>query len=163
LSATITARARFRSLVFTGNSTADVTRESVDSQPDGRALRVHRMRYSRAVPVAGGIASRKLVLRHQFAELVCSLRPTFDSYATLFDLWPDNNTVAQANRNHPARQKRSAATWIPRSGSEHLAASASVSSPPLDSADELLALVDWAPDDVASFQLACRSFAGQLS
>jgi hypothetical protein len=34
------------------------SRESVDSQPDGRGLRVHLVRYSRAIPVAGGIASR---------------------------------------------------------------------------------------------------------
>jgi hypothetical protein len=33
----------------------------------------------------------------------------------------------------------------------------------MDAVDELLAFADWAPDDVASFQLACRSFAGQLS
>ena len=34
------------------------SRESLDSRPDGRALRVHLVRYSRAVPLAGGIASR---------------------------------------------------------------------------------------------------------
>jgi hypothetical protein len=32
--------------------------ESVDTQPDGRALRVHLVCYSRAIPVAGGVASR---------------------------------------------------------------------------------------------------------
>jgi len=57
----------------------------------------------------------------------------------------------------------SAATWIPCSGSEHLAAPISALWPPLDRAAELLALADWAPDDVASFRLACWSFAGQLS
>jgi transposase-like protein len=34
------------------------SRESVDSQPDGRGLRVHLVRHSRAIPVAGGVASR---------------------------------------------------------------------------------------------------------
>src|SRR5215469_9018639 len=51
----------------------------------------------------------------------------------------------------------------PCSGSEHLAAPISALWPPLDRAAELLALADWAPDDVASFRLACWSFAGQLS
>jgi hypothetical protein len=41
------------------------SRESVDSQPDGRALRVHLLRYSRAIPVAGALQAEILVLRHQ--------------------------------------------------------------------------------------------------
>jgi hypothetical protein len=35
------------------------SRESVDSQPDGRALRVHLVRYIRVISVAGGIANRR--------------------------------------------------------------------------------------------------------
>jgi len=34
------------------------SRESVDSQPDRQVLRIHLVRYSRAISVAGGIASR---------------------------------------------------------------------------------------------------------
>ena len=46
-------------LSLTGNPKRVTTsRELVDSQPDGRALRVHLVRYSRVIPVAGGIASR---------------------------------------------------------------------------------------------------------
>jgi hypothetical protein len=37
-----------------------------DSQ---RALRIHLVRYSRAIPVAGGIANGILVLRHQLNVL----------------------------------------------------------------------------------------------
>jgi hypothetical protein len=73
--------------------------------------------------------------------------------------FPKSNEILFGETN----EELSAATWIPRSGSEHLAASVSISSPPLDKADELFALADWAPDDVTSFQLACRSFARQLS
>jgi hypothetical protein len=44
-------------------------RESVDSRPDGRSMRLDLVCYSRAFPVVGGLQAEILVLRHQLNVL----------------------------------------------------------------------------------------------